>query len=160
MASPIPFPLLTVLQRCHELELLMGQAYEALARVHAAHPRMRQLWAKTAKEEENHASQFALAMSLGGDVMSSPNVDVGELNQSLLEARSFANEANRGNPRPIDALRKAIELEERMAQFHLHLAVTFQSAAHEKLFRAMMAADKGHISALRAELDELMANEK
>jgi rubrerythrin len=160
MASPIPFPLLTVLKRCHELESLMGQAYDALARAHAGHPRMSKLWAKTAKEEENHASQFSLAMSLGGDVMSSPKVDPKDMNRALHDAQAFLNEAKTSNLRLDDALRKAIKLEKQMAQFHLNLAVTFQSAAHEKLFRAMMASDKGHVSALQAELDYLVANAK
>lgn len=160
MASPIPFPLLTILQHCHELELLMAQAYDALARAHAGQPRMSRLWAKTAKEEENHASQFSLALSLGGDVMSSPKVDPADLNKALQDAKAFVHEAKTHNLPLVDALRKAIELEEQMAQFHLHVAVAFRSGAHEKLFRAMMAADKGHISALRAELDYLVANAK
>ena len=160
MASPIPYPVLAVLQRCHELESIMGQAYCALADAHAANPRMANLWAKTAKEEENHASQFSLAMSLGGEVMTEAKVDVANLDQAIARAKLFRNESKKGAVRMDDALSKAIELEEEMAGYHLHLAVAFRSGAHEKLFRAMMAADKGHISTLRAELEHLRSSGK
>lgn len=155
MAAPIPYPVLSVLRRCHELELLMGKVYAELATKHAGHARVSALWTKTAAEEGNHASQFALALSLSGDVVSSAKVDVTQVDGAIASANTFLRQVRGGVVQVDEALRTAIELEEQMAAFHLHVAVAFASSAHEKLFRAMMAADKGHVSALREELDRL-----
>lgn len=160
MARPIPYPVLTILQRCHELETTMGQVYTELARAHAAHPRVAALWMKTAKEEANHGSQFSLAQSLGGEVMTSPKVDTGDVDKALKDARTFLQDIKRAAPRVEEALRRAIELEEEMVKFHLHMAVAFESKGHEQLFRAMMAADKGHVTALRAELDHILGERR
>ncbi|PKP65540.1 MAG: hypothetical protein CVT85_05595 [Alphaproteobacteria bacterium HGW-Alphaproteobacteria-7] len=155
MAAPIPYPILSVLRRCHELELLMGKVYSELAAKHAADARVSALWTKTAAEEGNHASQFSLALSLSGDVMSSAKAEVAQVDGAIASANAFLRQVRGGAVQVDEALRKAIELEEQMAALHLHVAVVFASSAHEKLFRAMMAADKGHIAALRQELNTL-----
>ncbi len=155
MPAPIPYPVLSVLRRCHELELLMGKVYVELAAKHASHARVSALWAKTASEEGNHASQFSLALSLSGDVMPSAKVEMARIDDAIASADAFLQQVRGSAVRVDEALRKAIELEEQMAAFHLHAAVVFASSAHQKLFSAMMAADKGHISALREELERL-----
>jgi rubrerythrin len=155
MAPPIPYPILSMLRRCHELELLMEQVYSALAKAHGSHTRTAALWLKTSKEEANHASQFSLAMSLSGDVISSTVVETEEIDKAIQEAEEFLREVRKEPPDVETSLRKAIRLEEGMAAFHLHAAVTFESASHAKLFRAMMAADKAHVASLQAELARL-----
>jgi rubrerythrin len=133
----------------------MGKVYSELATKHAGHARASALWAKTAAEEGNHASQFSLALSLSGDVIPSAKVELAQVDAAIAAATAFLQRVRGGVVLVDEALRKAIELEEQMAAFHLHVSVAFASSAHEKLFRAMMAADKGHISALREELDRL-----
>ena len=87
--------------------------------------------------------------------MPSAKVELAQVDAAIAAATAFLQQVRGGVVLVDEALRKAIELEEQMAAFHLHVAVAFASSAHEKLFRAMMAADKGHISALRQELDKL-----
>lgn len=157
MVPPIPFPILSVLRRCEELELLMEQVYAELATAHASHTQIATLWLKTSKEEANHASQVSLAMSLSGDVISSTVVETEEVDKAIVAAKKFLREVRTERPDVVTALRRAIRLEEEMASLHLNAAVRFESPSHAKLFRAMMAADKAHVAALREELARLEA---
>lgn len=160
MSTAIPYPILTLLQRCHELEELMGKTYAALARAHAGHQRVAALWAKTAKEEENHAAQFELAMTFRGDMIKALNVQVLSVERAVEQSRAFLDEAQRGKPSIEESLRRAIALEEQMADFHLHMAVTFDSPQHQKLFKAMMASDRGHVESLRKELERVLSERR
>lgn len=146
-----------VLRRCHELELLMEKVYAELATAHASHARAAALWLKTSKEEANHASQVSLAMSLSGDVISSTLVETEEVDKAIVAAKKFLREVRTERPDVVTSLREAIRLEEEMASLHLNAAVRFESLSHAKLFRAMMAADQGHVASLRAELARLEA---
>jgi rubrerythrin len=55
-------------------------------------------------------------------------------------------------PTPAKALRTAVELEDRFADFHMTTVTTFGTPGLRKLFEAMMAADRDHAAALRVEL--------
>ncbi len=153
--TAIPFSTLNVLRRCHDLEVLMEKVYRELAQQHADMPSLSALWLKTAAEERNHASQFSLAMSLGGDVVPSSTVDIQQVEDAFSSASALLRRVRSSRLLPREALEIAISLEERFAIFHADAAIAFSSSSHEKLFHAMMAADKQHVDALRPELQRL-----
>jgi rubrerythrin len=139
------------LRLCAEMEREMGGLYRDLAAAHAADAGLAQLWLKTAHEEDNHARQFELALQydekLGTVLVTSETAKalvgvVQEMRWRLAE----------GHTSPAKALRTAIELEERFADFHMTTVTTFGTPGLRKLFEAMMAADRDHVAALRAEL--------
>ena len=139
------------LKLCAEMEREMGALYRDLAAAHAEDPELAQLWFKTAREEDNHARQFELALlydeKLGTVLVTSETAKalvgvVPEMRWRLAE----------GQTSPVKALRTAIELEERFADFHMTTVTTFGTPGLRKLFEAMMAADRDHVAALRAEL--------
>jgi rubrerythrin len=140
-----------VLTLCAELERTTGGMYRDLAAAHAGDPQLARLWLKTAQEEDNHARQFELARMYGDQL--------GAVGVTAVTARALVDVAQEMRRRlatearaPVAALRTAIELEERLADFHLTAITAFRSERLRKLFGAMMAADRGHVEALRAAL--------
>jgi hypothetical protein len=139
------------LKLCAEMEREMGELYRDLAAVHAEDPELSQLWAKTAREEDNHARQFELALlydeKLGTVLITADTAKalvgvVQEMRRRLADTP----------PSPTKALRTVVELEDRFADFHMTTVTTFGTPGLRKLFEAMMAADRDHAAALRAEL--------
>lgn len=139
------------LQLCAEMEREMGELYRDFAAAHARDPGLAQLWMKTAREEDNHANQFELALRYGeelGKVLVSADT-VAALVETVREERC----RHTGNPpSPTDALRAAVDLEDRFAHFHMSTITAFRSPNLRKLFEAMMAADREHSDALRGAL--------
>jgi hypothetical protein len=133
------------------MEREMGGLYRDLAAAHAGDRRLAQLWMKTAREEDNHAHQFELALryddQLGALLVGADAVAA--LVELIRERRrGFAGSP----PSPVDALRAAVDLEDRFAHFHMSTVADFRSPNLRKLFEAMMAADRAHSAALREAL--------
>ncbi len=140
-----------VLDTCHKLELTMAKLYYLLARQHAELAPVQALWVKTAREEDNHAQQFALLLRRGR-TRPPARVDAEKAKAALaaLEAVLTAFEAKA--PSVHEALESAVMLERALAQFHADYAVAFANEDERKLFRSMMAADEDHVVALEAML--------
>jgi len=152
-------PLMTILHRCQQIESAMARLYNELAALHSHDPEIARLWDKTAKEEENHQLQFHLALSLGKDAIVDARVPIARAEQALRSIQAYHAEVRRGRPRIEDALRSMVAMEEELVDLHVSSVAVFTEDRHRKLFAAMMAADKGHLDALRAALMRVQAQE-
>jgi len=139
------------LQLCAEMEREMGELYRDLVAAHADDPALARLWTKTANEEDNHAHQFELALRFGEDI-GKVRVSADTVAALVGVVRDQRRRHAASPPSPADALRAAIDLEDRFAHFHMSTVADFRSPNLRKLFEAMMAADRAHSAALREAL--------
>jgi rubrerythrin len=140
-----------VLEACRKIELRMAKLYDLLADLHAAHEKVRKLWAKTAREEDNHAQQFALLLRRP-DGLPGLRVDGSKAEQALKAVDTIIASYHEKAPSVHEALEAAMTLEHTLAKYHADYAVEFTDEGQRQLFRAMMAADNDHVGALQAAL--------
>ena len=143
-----------ILKACRQVEMLMANIYFALAKAHQADLELSKLWQKTAREEENHARQFDSALRLIEAVAEDVKVTRDQTEKALEQASSLLKQIQGESISPIASLGMAIDMERSFAEFHMHLAVTFQRESDKKMFMAMMSADNNHIQALSAALEK------
>ena len=139
------------LQLCAEMEREMAGLYRDFAALHAGDAELAALWLKTAREEDNHAHQFDLALLLKEEIAAAA-LSPDEAQALLGVARELRRLNALNPPGPVKALRTAIELEERFGTYHVSTVATFGSPKMRELFESMMAADRDHAEALRAVL--------
>jgi len=155
MATGLTIDQKNVLEICARIEDTAAKAYHALAAAHKNNTRLAALWRKTAGEEENHALQFRVNPRLLDDMVTDVRIDTNRARLALKEIETLADLAATDSPDPVEALRMAITAEINFADFHMDTAAVFKDAAFKRLFQAMMAADRGHIEDLQAELSRL-----
>jgi rubrerythrin len=136
----------------YRLELAMAELYQVLGKVHHHHTQISSLWRKTAREEEQHAAQFRLAMSHARAMICEVAVDGRDAQQMLDAIEALARRYQANPPTIPEALRSAVRLEESLAQLHVDRACRFANAAHQRLFEAMLAADQEHVGSLQEAL--------
>lgn len=137
---------------CAQNEQLCAELYHYYSDLFHADPDVSRLWKKTALEEENHQKQFELALRLVAECDLDLNND---LERAVSVNRKFTRllQHVRTNPPDIlSALRKAIEMEEAIADLHMGSAVRFRDQGFYDLFKAMFNADQGHIESLKTQL--------
>lgn len=146
-----------ILEKCREIELLSKQLYLFLADLYAADADIKELWTKTANEEQHHADQFALALKMKKNLSITLHVDMqravfiaGELEKLLHKFESYP-------PKLADALTIAIKLEHYLADLHLTCVASFEDQSFKNMFSAMMAADQQHVERLQTALDALIS---
>ena len=133
----------------------MAGLYEELASSHAQDPELSRLWQKTAQEEINHAAQFSFLIETMSGSVSSTLVDPASLDRIRASVENTEIEEYRLHPPPPRAaLVAAIDFEEAMSALHADKILVFSDPRCKQLMRAMMAADRGHITALRAALSK------
>jgi rubrerythrin len=113
------------------------------------------LWRKTAREELNHAAQFTLAIETMSDLIETAVVSATTLDRVRLAIENTSEEYALTQPSAREALVAAIDFEEAMASLHGDQILVFRDPRGAHLFQAMMAADRGHVAALRAALTGL-----
>ena len=133
----------------------MAGLYETLAEIHAHDGPISNLWRKTAREESNHAAQFSLLLEAMPEAALRAIIDMPMLESLRLAVENTGEEFRLRSPSVRDALVAAIDFEETMDRIHADQAVVFADPRCRQMFRAMMAADSGHIRQLRAALSEL-----
>jgi rubrerythrin len=144
-----------VLTACQALELAMAGLYEELAALHDYDPVVARLWKKTAREEMNHAAQFALLIETMFDMVSATLVDPTTLDRARRAIENTVEEFSLRPPSVREALVAAIDFEESMSALHADQILVFTNPQCKRLLAAMMAADRGHVAALRAALSKL-----
>jgi rubrerythrin len=116
---------------------------------------MERLWKKTAREEMNHAAQFALLIETMSDTVSASLVVPTTLDQVRAAIETTIEEYHLRPPSVREALVAAIDFEESMGALHADQILVFTNPQFKALLAAMMAADRGHVAALRAALSKL-----
>ena len=133
----------------------MAGLYEELATLHDDDPVLAALWKKTAREEMNHAAQFLLLIETMSDTVSATRTDPSTLDRVRRSIENVVEEYHLRPPSAREALVAAIDFEESMSALHADKILIFATPQCKKLLQAMMAADRGHIAALRAALAQL-----
>lgn len=133
----------------------MAGLYETLADLHDHDPAMERLWKKTAREELNHAAQFALLIETMSDTISATLADPSMLERVHAAIENTIEEYRLHPPAVRDALVAAIDFEESMSVLHADQILVFADSQCKRLLAAMMAADRGHVTELRAALSRL-----
>lgn len=150
---------LRILEICREIEVCMAELYHYYAEIFSDTPGMSKLWEKTAREEENHANQFALAITLRRQgVVQAVNTDLFTAETILNKLKSIYATVKQARPTIADALRSAIKLEEKLAAYHMSSLALFQDESYRKLFEAMMKNDQGHIVSLERAFKTVIEN--
>ncbi|QSV46629.1 ferritin family protein [Geobacter benzoatilyticus] len=148
---------LRILEICREIEECMAGLYHYYAEIFSDTPDMSKLWEKTAREEENHANQFALAINLRRQgVVQAVNTDLFTAETILNKLKSIYATVKQTRPAIADALRSAIKIEEKLAAYHMSSLALFQDESYRKLFEAMMKNDQGHIVSLERAFKTVM----
>jgi rubrerythrin len=155
MAAEVTQDVLRVLRACRAIELAMAGLYDALAEIHAHEPAIARLWRKTAREEDNHAAQFALLLDGMREAVDDATVDLAAIEGLRQAVETTVEEYRLRSPSVREALVAAIDFEEAMDRLHADQALTFVDHRCQRMFEAMMAADSGHVAKLRLALRQL-----
>lgn len=149
-SAKIDGEIVKVLEICRDIELTSAELYEYFAKIFSDHEEMAALWDKTAQEEENHAKQFILAISMRRDqIVDALFIDSSTAENTLSFVKAIYDVVRVNKPSMLEALSSAITLEVNLSKFHMTTAVHFVEKSQRQLFAAMMKADKNHIEALR-----------
>lgn len=138
-----------VLEICRDIELASAELYKYFAEIFCDHEEMAALWRKTAKEEENHAMQFVLALKMRRErLVDTLAIDGSKAENVLNIVNSFSAAMRKNKPSMLVALRTAIKLEKGLVAFHMSTVACFVEESYKQLFVALMKADRNHIEAL------------
>jgi hypothetical protein len=140
----------TFLEICRGIERLCADLYHFYSDIYEDIPEAASLWKKTALEEENHQMQFELALRL----MDETEFEVSK--ESLKRAFSIQTKLLKltdhvkGNkPELLMAVSKAVEMEDQLANLHVHTSIKFKEESMQKLFKALGDDDYEHVAALQ-----------
>jgi rubrerythrin len=155
MRAEVAQDVFRVLTACHSIELAMAGLYDELAALHDYDPAIAALWRKTSREELNHAAQFSLLIETMSDTVSAAPTDPSTLERVRRAIENTVEEYRLRPPAVREAMVAAIDFEESMHSLHADRILSFTTPQCKRLLAAMMAADRGHIAAIRAALSRL-----
>lgn len=144
-----------ILEKCREIELLSKQLYLFFADLYAADTDIKELWTKTADEEQHHADHFTLALKMKKSLSMTLHVDMQRAVFIAVELEKLLHKFESCPPKLVDALATAIKLENYLADLHLACVATFEDQSFKNMFSAMMVADQHHIKRLQTALDTM-----
>jgi rubrerythrin len=139
---------------CIRIEKKISELYLFFSEQYREMPELSSLWRKTAHEEENHMLQFQMAARLSKCSKFSAVVSLDNAQQALAMVTGLQKRIMEHPPTWFNALKFAIELEDRMSQFHTHTALAFEDASFNSLYHAMMKHDQDHVQALKRYLEK------
>jgi len=138
-----------VLEICRDIELANAALYHYFAELFSREDELAALWSKTALEEENHAKQFVLGIKMRKEqIVDSLSIDGSMAKDMLNFVMSLSAKARTNPPDRVEALGIAINLEERLAGFHMTTVSGFADNNLKKFFAAMMKTDDHHVEKL------------
>jgi rubrerythrin len=137
------------LDLCAKNERLCAELYHYYSDLFSDNAEISHLWKKTAVEEENHQKQFELALRLSKECDFELTQDVARAQQVHHAFIRLLDHVRQEPPDVITALQKSIEMEEALTDLHMGSAVRFKDTHVHELFRAMHAADQGHVELLK-----------
>lgn len=149
--------LVRIMEVCRDIELWCAELYKFYADHFKDNPEISELWKKTADEEDNHANQFTLAIKLRRQgAIDSVMMDPFRAENTLNVIKSIYDGVRHTKPSLEDALRSAIKLEHKLAEFHSVAITCFVDDSFKKMFTAMMKADDYHIGKLQAAYEKII----
>lgn len=140
-------------ESCALLEEKVSQLYYLFAGLYADIPELAALWNKTAEEEENHMRQFELAARIARSAPHSHSVDPALVGQALDMITRLTDKVRQTPPGWQGALKLAIDIEEKLARFHMDSVAVYDDDSINNLFKSMMSCDEQHVQSLRNYLE-------
>jgi len=135
------------LEICMGIERLCAELYNFYGEIYADIPDASSLWKKTALEEENHQSQFELALRLINETeFEVPEDSLKRAYAIQFKLLKLMDHIRSNKPDLLTALSKALEMEEKLADLHAHTSLKFKEESMHNLFRVLGEADRGHVS--------------
>ena len=148
---------LNTLRICAEIEEECANIYWYFSGLFKHDLHAEAIWHKIAREEENHAAQFKLAINIKGTGMSSIAMDEGEAKSMLNKIRSIHDHVRNSPLSQTDALIIAIKAEEALSLYHVADIVDFSDKQLQELFISMKNADIEHTETLQREYNKLVS---
>ena len=140
---------MVVLGKCAEIELKSMELYDLYADCFEHDLDVARMWRRVAREEENHANQFRLAVRMKDGAIGGVIVDPGRVEDTLRVVQSIIDGVKQCPPSLEDALRSAIKLEEQLSGLHVDCVVNFENEQCRRFFHAMVTYDNAHASCLQ-----------
>lgn len=138
------------LQVCMGIEGLCADLYHFYSEVYEDVPDASRLWKKTALEEENHKMQFELALRLFDETeFEVPKDNLKRAFSMQYKLLKLIDHVKVNKPGLLTAVSKAVEMEDKLADLHVHIALKFKDESMQKLFTALSDDDRDHVSALQ-----------
>jgi len=155
--APVGSTTQIVLRFCQEIETACSSIYKHFAKVFAEDPALHRLWNKIAAEELNHAQIIGMAMRCQGLILKEKDYDMARFRNNAKTLRDILDKLQKTAPSAEEALRAAINLEKRLAEFHLDHVLNFTNLAEENFFNQLMEGDKQHIRQLEEAHQQVQA---
>jgi rubrerythrin len=138
------------LEVCMGIETLCADLYHYYSEAYEDVPEASRLWKKTAIEEENHKMQFELALRLMNETEFEVPKESLKLAYSIqYKLLKLTDLVKSNKPELLTAVSKAIEMEDKLANLHVHTALKFKDESIRRLFKALSEDDCGHVSNLQ-----------
>lgn len=149
------------MNRCAEIEDILGQIYRELAAVFAADRDLEDIWLGMADDEGEHAREIRLAKRmLNDDIIVCEQVPDAQIRMLLSRARDILAKVRRSVLPIKEALRLSLHLEDEFRQVHVLCAVRFADSAVQKIFERLGRADREHVARLAEYCRLFAAREK
>ncbi|HEY4743967.1 MAG TPA: hypothetical protein VIH45_04860 [Desulfuromonadaceae bacterium] len=142
-----------LLDICSSIEQKTAELYFFFSELYREMPDLARLWRKTAQEEENHMRQFQMAVRLSKNSTFTAAVSPLHAQQALDMITGLLERLREHPPTWHNALKFAIELEDRLSRFHTATALVFDDSSFNALYQAMMKHDQDHVQALSRYLE-------
>lgn len=138
------------LEVCMGIEMLCADLYHFYSKIYEDIPEASKLWKKTALEEENHQKQFELVLRLLDEIeFEVPRDSLQRAYSIQFKLLKFTDQIKSTKPELLTAFSKAIEMEEKLADLHVHTALRFEEESMQNLFKALSEADRDHVAELQ-----------
>ena len=141
-----------IFDACARIEARFAELYHYYSELFSDDADASALWKKVASEEENHLRQFEFADRLYRWADFTVTVKIERAQRVCEKMDSLLEFVHRNPPVLETALRKAIEMEEVLADIHMASAVMFDDIGTQELFKAMAKSDHDHIQSLKRHL--------
>lgn len=145
----------TILEKCREIELLSRDLYTCFAGTYVDSAEAVRLWHKTAREEQNHADQFSLALKLRKGLQLQTGISQKKADDIIQKLQVTIAKVTLTPLSLMMALEFAVKLEHLLAELHLSCIADFSDLSFQGLFNAMMSSDQDHVASLEALLAKL-----
>lgn len=149
-----------LLQLCAEIEDNAALLYHLFAAQSEQASEIQKMWRTTALEEEEHANQFRLAGRLRGEAIDDVTIDEHQVLRVLGAVKAVIEKAKEKPPSYDQALQLSIQMEEKLAEFHLNSVATFCDDYCAKLFQSMAKNDKIHVARLRQAYEQAVSERR
>lgn len=142
------------LSDCQKVEAIMGEVYRKLSGVKSYSERLRGIFQRLARDEEQHVEHFEIAKSIPSDVfyrdMAVPPQQIDKLRRRANLLLRKAEHPPRSESTILEGVRK---MEQEFMDVHQHNAERLRETEFADLFRELCKEDEEHLEALHTYLE-------